>query len=181
MFLRDDKNKDKLKHIVAIDLQVKPALFFMKVDFDQSIFQFIVLSNYQATRLDSPGSDLGFYLYTSVDHKVRQNRLEELLNAYRNTLNKVSANLGHPIDLSLDDLMAQCRRKFKLGFVMGLSLVGPGIELWKKIDVTKVDFSDIFKIIQNLLMEWMEQNPEEGRSVSKDIVGLVEEYNTLGL
>lgn len=116
-----------------------------------------------------------------MEHAVRQNRLEELLNVYLKMLLQSSASLGYPIELTLDDLMIQCRRKFKFAFALGLTIVGPGIQLFKKIDITKIDFKDIFNIFQNLLLTWMDENPDEGMNVASEIVGLIAEYNKLGL
>lgn len=69
MFLKD-KHTNKIKHHVLIDFQV--------------------------TQYKSFALDLGFYLFSSVQPKVRQNHLQELLMLYMETVNTVTMNLGYP-------------------------------------------------------------------------------------
>lgn len=73
LFRLDPVNKKKILDHVAIDLQV--------------------------TRYDTPAWDLSYYLFTTVEHSVRQKHLQTLLETYVNALNEFTEKLGCPTAL----------------------------------------------------------------------------------
>lgn len=55
--------------------------------------------DFQLLRYCSPSVDLSYYLFTSVKIPVRLSRFEDLFSGYLETLNEVSNELGHPINM----------------------------------------------------------------------------------
>jgi len=54
---------------------------------------------FQVTRYNSPALDLGYYFFTSVKPDVRQAHLREMLELYKDTVNSVTEEFGHPTNL----------------------------------------------------------------------------------
>lgn len=56
----------------------------------------------KVTRYNSPALDLGYYFFTSVKPDVRQKHLREMLELYKETVNSVTEEFGHPINLTYE-------------------------------------------------------------------------------
>lgn len=154
MFNRDNITKEVHQH-VAIDLQ--------------------------GVRHSSPVYDLSFYLFSSVDHTIRQTKLTDLLNVYVETVNEISSQLGVATNLKLEDVMRFYREKFHFGFFVALMLIGPGMQLFKSLDIEETDISQYFNAYNKLLLKWIDENSEAGKNLATEIIGLVQEFNKLKL
>ncbi len=153
MFLVDDPTQKNVHH-VAIDLQV--------------------------TRYNSPALDLTYYFFTSVQPHVRRAYLLELLTLYKDTLNKVTEDFGHPTNLTIDQIFKDYREKIGYGYWFGFMMnVGPGVALFKDIDISKIDMKDWPRIMDGLVNKWIDENPEKGKETAEDLVKLIEEYEQL--
>lgn len=51
---------------------------------------------FSGIRYNSPGFDLSYYAFLGLDHNVRDNHLDELLELYKGTFNCVTDDFGHP-------------------------------------------------------------------------------------
>ncbi|CAL8070780.1 unnamed protein product [Orchesella dallaii] len=137
----------------------------------------------QVTRYNSPGLDLGYYLYSSVKPEVRRGHLHEILGRYFDILKETTTKLGHPIDISYNDLHLIFRKTLKLGFWMAICIAtGPGFSVMKDIDITKLtdlkDFSVQFDI---LMQKWIENNPKEADKTAQVVMDLVKECRELSI
>ncbi|ODN02392.1 putative oxidoreductase dhs-27 [Orchesella cincta] len=137
----------------------------------------------QVTRYNSPGLDLSQYFFTSVRPEVRRNHLYEILGRYFDTLKSTALKLGHPIDLTFEELHTIYRRKMKLGFWFAISVAtGAGFDAFKDIDVNEIGELKNFSIeMDKAVQKWMVANPGkvvESISVLRD---LVNEYKMLSI
>lgn len=73
-------------------------MLFLKDKISNNITGHVAV-DFQLLRYCSPSVDLAYYLFTSVKTAVRLSRFEELFSGYLETLNKVSNELGHPINM----------------------------------------------------------------------------------
>lgn len=62
----------------------------------------LTVLNFHNTQYKSLALDLSLYLYTSVQAKVRQNHLKDLLQLYLDVFVEFSAKLGHPANLTFE-------------------------------------------------------------------------------
>ncbi|CAL8070786.1 unnamed protein product [Orchesella dallaii] len=155
MFLKNNETNQIIGHI-AIDLQV--------------------------TRYNSPALNLGYYLYTSVKPEVRLNNFHEILGRYFDILKQTAAKLGHPIDISYEELYIIFRKKLMLGFWFALCFTSVGLSVIKDIDISKLtdrkDFATQFEI---LLQNWIEDHPKEADERAQVIIDLVKECRELSI
>lgn len=78
--------------------------------------------------------------------------------------------------IELQDLLLQYRRKFMFGFLIAVTMVGPGMELVKRIDINEIDIKDWVNVFNKHLQDWIDENPEKGQEMANDIKNLVCEY-----
>lgn len=57
---------------------------------------------FKVTRYNAPVLDLAYYLFSSVKPHVRQSHLREMLELYKDTLNSVTEDFGHPVNLTYE-------------------------------------------------------------------------------
>ncbi|CAL8123646.1 unnamed protein product [Orchesella dallaii] len=135
----------------------------------------------QVTRYNSLGLDVGYYLYTSVKPNVRRSHWQEILEMYLTTLKETVEKLGHPIDLSYEELLLIIRKKIDLGFWFAMGFTNEaGIAAFKEINMNEVgsmvNFSDEF---DKWVQKWIEKNPQKVKETAEELVKLMEEYNEL--
>ncbi len=80
------------------------------------------------------------------------------------------------IEFELQDLLLQYRRKFMFGFFIALTMVGPGMELIKRIDINEIDIKDWVNVFNKHLHDWIDENPEKRQEMTNDIENLFREY-----
>ncbi|CAL8123634.1 unnamed protein product [Orchesella dallaii] len=154
MFLKDTTSEKIVGHI-AIDLQ---------------------MVNY-----NSPAIDLSVYLHASVNDKVRQDHLQEILTLYFSTLKETTKKLSHPMDLNFEEFYAIYQKKLKFGFWFGFCLASDArMEAMKDIDITEMEgLTDFSSQTDKLIQKWVEKNPDKGLESARKIVGLVNEYYSI--
>ncbi|CAL8070777.1 unnamed protein product [Orchesella dallaii] len=154
MFLKDEKTNEFIGHMV-IDLQV--------------------------TRYNSPGLDLGQYLFTSVKPEVRKTHWDEILRHYFDTLKNTAAKLGHPIELTYQELQKTFRRTMKPGFLFGMfNTTGAGLAAFKDIDMNEIgDIKNFSVLVDQAVQKWIKVNAEKAGESVQAILDLVKEYQTL--
>ncbi len=136
--------------------------------------------DFQLTRFNSPGIDLGYYFFTSVQPHIRRAHLKELLTLYKDTLNKVTKDFGYPTNLTDEYILMDYREKMVYGFWFSFMMtVGPGMGLYKKTDMSKVDVKNFATIMTELITKWMEENPEKAKKTAEELVLLMEEFEQL--
>ncbi|CAL8070772.1 unnamed protein product [Orchesella dallaii] len=137
----------------------------------------------QVTRYNSPGLDLGYYLYTSVKPEVRRGHLHEVLGRYVDILKQTATKLGHPIDISFEDLYIIFRKKIMFGFWMAICIAtGPAYSVIKDIDITKLtDLKDFAVQLDILVQKWIETNPKEADEGAQVLMDLVKECRELSI
>lgn len=57
--------------------------------------------------------------------------------------------------------------------------VGPGIGLFKDLDISKVDLNDWADIMDDLVKKWIDENPVEGAKTAEELVKILQEYEEL--
>lgn len=133
--------------------------------------------DFQVTRYNSPVIDVTFYLFTSVNTDIRQRRLKDLLHLYLVILNTVSKNLGHGTNLCYKELFAQYRKRFRIGFFQALIVsYGPGMEIFKDVDLVNLSAKEVAEIAQKLALKWINENEQLVEYVATKIVKVVKEY-----
>ncbi|CAL8123619.1 unnamed protein product [Orchesella dallaii] len=154
MFLKDKETNQIIGH-KAIDLQV--------------------------TRYNSPGLDLGYYMLTSIKGDVRRAHLHEILGWYYETLTQTAVQLGHPIDLSYEELYLSFRKKLKFGFWIALCVMSDaGFAAVKNLNMNEVgDLKNWSVMYDKLIQEWINANPEQAAESAKSILDFVNEYREL--
>lgn len=60
-----------------------------------------------------------------------------------------------------------------------MALVGPGMSLFKEIDVDTVDMGDFANVYQRLLLQWIQKNPHKGNEMAEQYAALIKEYESL--
>ncbi len=139
-----------------------------------------VAIDFQITRYNSPALDLAYYFFTSVQPNVRRSHLLDLLTLYKDTLNKVTEEFGHPTNLTLDQIFKDFREKIGYGFWFGFVMsVGPGMAICKDLDMSTMDISKWPVIMDELVNKWIDENPEKGMETAEQLVKLVREYENL--
>lgn len=139
-----------------------------------------VAIDFQMVRHNSPSLDLGYYFYTSVQPQIREAHLKELLTLYKDTLNKVTKDFGHPTNLTFDQIFGDFKKKLDYGFWLGFVMnMGPGMALMKDVDMSKVEMAQLPTLMDELINKWIEENPEKGKSTAEHLVKLFEEYDHL--
>lgn len=74
------------------------------------------------------------------------------------------------------------RKKIGCGFWFGFIMaVGPGIALFKDLDISKVDLKDWADIMNDLVNKWIDEYPAEGAKTAEEIVKILQEYEELSL
>ncbi|ODN02403.1 putative oxidoreductase dhs-27 [Orchesella cincta] len=137
----------------------------------------------QVTRYNCPCLDIAYYLFTSVKPEIRKNHLYEILGRYFDILKHTAAKLGHPIDLSFEDLYTMYREKVMLGFWFATCLASTaGYAVVKDIDVNGLsDMKDFAVQFDKLLQQWIVNNPKEASENAKSVLDLVNECKALSL
>ncbi|CAL8070781.1 unnamed protein product [Orchesella dallaii] len=154
MFKKDEKTNEFIGHM-AVDLQV--------------------------TRYNSPGLDLGHYLFTSVKPKVRKAHWDEILRHYFDTLKSTALKLGHPIDLTYQELHKTLRRTLRPGFFFGMCVAtGAGFEAFQNIDINEIgDMKNFATVMDQAAQKWIQANPEKAGEIVCGILDIVNEYKAL--
>ncbi len=141
-----------------------------------------LIIDFQLSRYNSPSLDLGYYLFNSVQPAVRRSNLLELLSLYKDTLNKVTEEFGYPTNLTLDQLFNDFRKRVGYGFWFGFEMTtGPGMALFKDMDMSTVKMEDWPVVMEQLINKWIDENPEKGKECAEELVNLVKEYEQLKL
>ncbi len=139
-----------------------------------------IIIDFQTTRYNSPSLDLLYYLFSSVQPHVRRTHLLELLTLYKDTLNEVTETFEYPVNLTIDQIYRDFRRKVGYGFWFGFEMsIGPGMSIYQDIDVSNTNIKDWPVIVSQLINKWIDENPEKGEKTAKDIISLVQEYEQL--
>lgn len=60
-----------------------------------------------------------------------------------------------------------------------MTLVGPGQEIIKGMDIEKMDMVKIGEMYNIELQKWIDSNPEKCLNVAKEIVSMAKEYKKL--
>ncbi|CAL8070779.1 unnamed protein product [Orchesella dallaii] len=156
MFLKDEKTNEFIGHM-AIDLQV--------------------------TRYNSPGLDLGHYLFTSVKPEVRKAHWDDILRHYFDTLKSTELKLGHPIDLTYQELTKTFQRTLRPSFFFGMCVAtGAGFEAFKNIDMNEIgDFENfnVLVLMDKAVQKGIQANPEKAGESVNVILDLVNEYKAM--
>lgn len=99
--------KDSLNVWNHGDLWANNMMF--KYDSDGNIVDFRLV-DFQLCRYGSPVMDLLYFLFSSANQEVRENRLEELFSVYLERLNSVLEQLGCEERLTKEQLEAELKR-----------------------------------------------------------------------
>lgn len=59
--------------------------------------------------------------------------------------------------------------------------VGPGLELVKDIDISKVELSDWVSTCEKLMQKWVAENPEDCKQMAEEVISMLVEYENLKL
>ncbi|CAL8070769.1 unnamed protein product [Orchesella dallaii] len=137
----------------------------------------------KVTRYNSPGLDLGYYLCTSVKPEVRRGHLYEILGRYFDILKETAAKLGHPIDISFEELHIIFQKKIMLGFWFAICLAtGPAYSVIQDIDITKMtDVKDFAVQFDILIQKWIVDHPKEADESAQVVLDLVKECRDLSI
>ncbi|CAL8117040.1 unnamed protein product [Orchesella dallaii] len=137
----------------------------------------------ELTRHNSLGLDLGYYLFTSVKPNVRRNYLKDILETYLKTLQAIAEKLGHPIDLSYEELLLIVRKKIDLGFWSSMGFTNEAITTAnKEINMNELGDLENFAIECNKwIQKWINENPQKVKETDEEIVKLMDEYNELSI
>ncbi|CAL8123655.1 unnamed protein product [Orchesella dallaii] len=155
MMFHKDKVTNKITSHIAIDLQL--------------------------TFYNSLGLDIGFYLFTSVKPNVRRAHWQEILELYLSTLKETVGKLGHPIDLSYDELHLILRKKIDLGFWISMAFADEAcIAAYKAIDMNELGDMGNFSIeFSKQIQKWIDENPKKVKESAVELVKLMDEYTEL--
>ncbi|CAL8147826.1 unnamed protein product [Orchesella dallaii] len=155
MMFRKDKVTNKITSHVAIDMQL--------------------------TLYNSLGLDVGFYLFTSVKPNVRRAHWQEILEMYLSTLKETCAELGHPIDLSYDELHLIIRKKVDFGFWIGVAFTDEAsIAGYKELNLNELEDMESFSTeLIKFIQKWIDENPEKVKESAVEMVKLMDEYTQL--
>ncbi|ODM98198.1 hypothetical protein Ocin01_08480 [Orchesella cincta] len=126
----------------------------------------------QVTRYNSPCLDIAYYLFTSVKQEVRRAFLKEILEEYLDVLKQTAAKLGHPIELSFEELYMTFRKRLKFGFWLAICLhIGAGFAAFKELDVNELgDFKNLSSALDTAFQKWIDKNTERAEETAKTLV-----------
>ncbi|ODN02404.1 putative oxidoreductase dhs-27 [Orchesella cincta] len=179
--LNYNPKNEKLLVLGHGDYWTNNMMFLKNKDTNQIIGHLAI--DLQVTRYNSPMVDLAYYFFTSVDSKVRREHLHEILGRYFDTLKSTALKLGHPIDLTYEELHKTYRRKIKLGFWFGICLAtGAGFDSIKDVDVNTLgDLKNFSDEMDKAIQKWNDANPEKVVENIHNLRKLVNEYKMLSI
>ncbi|CAL8070783.1 unnamed protein product [Orchesella dallaii] len=177
--IKDSAKEDKFLCLGHGDYWNNNMMFLMEEKTNEFIGHMMI--DLQVTRYNSPGLDLGHYLFTSVKPEVRRAHWDEILGHYFDTLMNTAAKLGHPIELTYQELLKTFRRTMQLGFLFGMfNAAGAGFEALKNINMNEIgDLKNFSVLVDQAVQKWMEANPEKAGESVQAILDLVNEYQML--
>ncbi|ODM93654.1 hypothetical protein Ocin01_13030 [Orchesella cincta] len=137
--------------------------------------------DFQITCYNSLGLDVGYYLFTTVNPSVRRAHWKEILEIYLTTFNETVRKLGHPVDLSYEELLLNIRNKINYGFWIGMSLTNEaGITAFKNINMSELGSMENLSVEFNKqIQKWIDENPEKGKETAEELVKVLDEYSAL--
>lgn len=149
--IRDDvcdvavPRKDILNVLNHGDLWLNNMMF--KYDSDGNIVDFRLV-DFQQSFYGTPVMDLLYFLFSSANQEVRENRLDELFSAYLETLNSVLEQLSCEERLTRDQLEAELKRcqcyVFFIAYTILLAVLTEPVDL-AGINMDEMP-EDIFKL-----------------------------------
>ncbi|CAL8070771.1 unnamed protein product [Orchesella dallaii] len=177
--IKDSPKEDKFVCLGHGDYWNNNMMF--KKDDNTNEFIGHMLIDLQITRYNSPGLDLGQYLFTSVKPEVRRAHWDEILTHYFDTLKSTAFQLGHPIDLTYQELQETFRRALRPGFFFGMCVAtGAGFEAFQNINMNEIgDIENFSVLMDQAVQKWIKANPEKAGECVQAILDLVNEYKAL--
>ncbi|CAL8123649.1 unnamed protein product [Orchesella dallaii] len=139
--------------------------------------------DFQFTLYNSLGLDIGFYLFTSIKPDLRRAHWQEILEMYLSTLKETCAKLGHPVDLSYDELHLIVRKKIDLGFWISVGFTDEaGLAANKEINVNELgDKGNYSAQLNKFIKKWIDENPQKVAESAMELVKLMDEYTELSI
>lgn len=92
-------------------------------DYDGNLVDFRLV-DLQMCCYGSPATDLLYFLFSSANYEVRENKVEELLTAYLETLNSLLKQLDCEERLTNEQLEAEVKRSRCYVFAITSSIIG---------------------------------------------------------
>jgi len=83
----------------------------------------LCMMDFQVNRYSSVGTDLQYFLYTSLDGNVRRNNLDEFLSIYYSELERCSMISGMKLNFSKQELYREYRARSFFGLAKGIAAV----------------------------------------------------------
>ncbi|CAL8123652.1 unnamed protein product [Orchesella dallaii] len=102
---------------------------------------------------------------------------------YLSTLKETCAKLGHPIDLSYDELHLIVRKKIDLGFWISVGFTDEaGLAACKEINVNELgDTGNFSTQLNKFIKKWIDENPQKVAVTAAELVKLMDEYAELSI
>lgn len=144
-----------------------------------------IMIDFQLVRLASPCVDLGYFLFTSVDPQVRQERLSDLLKIYLATLEATLKQLNHPLPsgVTFETLWEEFRKRFTFGYWIGLWMTTGkegAMAIICKPAITQVkDMFELFTRFDDELNVWLDEHPEACENMANRLLSVLDEYKKI--
>lgn len=72
------------------------------------------------------------------------------------------------------------RKRLNFGYWIAMSMViGPGMDVFKDFDVSKIDVKDWALVMDQLMSTWIDENPDYCKIIAREVVQIAKEYRDL--